>query len=111
MAGISADPTGAVVAFDALATPDTADHPQRHPVGAFRCRLGLSARGEALDLKILTVKLILVGIVFVNGVELALKLEPELENAVPANPVEPETPEFRRLMARVRLHGLISLAG
>jgi hypothetical protein len=67
--------------------------------------------GETLDLKVFTIKLILVGIVFVNGIELALKLEPELEKTVPANPGEPETPEFQRLMARVRLHGLISLTG
>lgn len=73
--------------------------------------LGYLRGGEALDFKVLTVKLILVAVVFLNGMHLVITLEPELEKAAPAQPGEAETPQFQKLMARVRSHGLISLAG
>jgi len=73
--------------------------------------LGYLRGGEALDLKVLTVKLIIVAAIFVNGIHLALSLEPQLEHAAPSQPSERESPAFTRLMARVRLHGLLSLVG
>ncbi len=73
--------------------------------------LGYLRGGEALNLKVLTIKLILVAVIFINGVHLALSLEPQLEHAAPADPSQADSPAFRTLMARVRLHGLISLLG
>jgi hypothetical protein len=73
--------------------------------------LGYLQGGDRLNLPILVVKLALVAIIFVNGVHLAIELEPALERAAPSAPEKADSPDFRRLMGRVRLHGLISLVG
>jgi hypothetical protein len=67
--------------------------------------------GEDLNLKLLTVKLILFTILFVNGMYLTLRLEPEMETVAPVGSNEKETPAFQDVMRRVRIHSLISLTG
>ena len=67
--------------------------------------------GEELNLKFLTVKLILFAILFVNGMYLTLRLEPEMETVTPDGSGTTETEAFQDVMRRVRKHSLISLAG
>ena len=69
------------------------------------------AGGEELNLKILTLKLILFAILFVNGMYLTLRLEPEMEHVTPAGSGVLQTESFQDVMSRVRTHSLISLVG
>jgi hypothetical protein len=69
------------------------------------------AGGGELNLKILTVKLILFAILFVNGMYLTLRLEPEMEHVTPAGSGTREMEAFQGVMGRVRTHSLISLVG
>ena len=69
------------------------------------------AGGQELNLKILTVKLLLFAILFVNGMYLTLRLEPEMEHVTPAGSSAMQTEAFQDVMSRVRTHSLISLVG
>jgi hypothetical protein len=73
--------------------------------------MGYLRGGGTLDVKLLTIKLLVVAFIFLNGMHLTLRLEPALAKAQDANPHADNDPVLLRLVGRLRWHCLVSLAG
>jgi sulfite exporter TauE/SafE len=78
-------------------------------LGLILSGIGLTVWGDAsLNWWILTLKHVVVAILIVDGLHLALRLEPKLVDMA-KTPEDMERPEFEETMRKVKVAGLISL--